>query len=143
MSQPWKRFGLAIPAATVFCALLIVGFSIVLIPRVTAPEHREAVEVRLVQVEPEIHGLQGNGKPKLVPQPIPPAPRAEPRRHSHAHPHPAPVISASAPVATSPNGIAVPLGVLHPLPPPAAAEVEGEGGGGGIGTDTIGARAVY
>ncbi|MGH7812988.1 MAG: energy transducer TonB [Candidatus Binataceae bacterium] len=138
MDSPWRRFGLTIPAAAAFSALLIAGFAIVLTQGVVAPPHTEAVEVRLVEIQPVVHALQGNNKPKITPRPIPPVPRHEVRRRRRVRPAP---VFASAPPVTSPNGIAVPSGVLHPAPP-SAPESAGAGGGG-IGSDTIGARAIY
>jgi periplasmic protein TonB len=134
---PWRRFRFTAPASIAASALLIGAFSLVLRPRVVAPEHREAIAVRLIEPPPQPTGLQGDNKP----QPIPPAPRtAKPRRHQ-VRSLMAPVMAPPV-VSSGPSGIAVSSSVLHPEPPPADTGIAGQGGGG-IGSDTIGARALY
>jgi len=139
LDRPWRRFGIAVPASIAACALLLGGFALVLKPRVFAPEHREAIEARLIEIQPA--GLQGDNRPKVVPQPIPPAPRAAKPR-PHVRPQIAAPAMAPPAVSSSSSGIAVPSGVLHPEAAPADAGNSGEGGGG-IGSDTAGARAIY
>lgn len=140
LDRPWRRFAVAVPASMAASALLLIGFSLVLRPRMFAPEHREAIEARLIEIQPA--GLQGDNRPKVAPQPIPPAPRAaKPRPHMRpqiAVPVMAPPVVSSAPS----SGITIPSGVLHPEAAPADAGGSGEGGGG-IGSDTTGARAIY
>jgi len=141
LDEPARRLLWIIPAAIAIWAILLSGFSLILM-RTTVP-HQELmpIEARLVEIPHEVGGLQGNGG-AIHPAAIP-----------HPKPHPAAHVKKTAPMAPV---IRSPYGIEKPTAAPGVEEAPGasagstaesgetgEGAGGGIGTDTVGARAIY
>ena len=142
LDEPARRLLFVIPAAIAIWAILLSGFSLILMRTKVLHEELTPIEARLVEMPHEVGGLQGNGGA------IHPAAPAIP----HPKPHPAAHMKKTAPMAPV---IRSPYGTAKSTAAPAAEEAPGasagsatesgepEGAGGGIGTDTVGARAIY
>jgi protein TonB len=153
LDEPARRLLWIIPLSIAIWAILLSGFSLILMrTKVMPQEERKAIEARLIDI-PKAAGLQGNGG---ATHPSAPAiPKAKPI----VKPHPAVHVKKVAPL---PPVIRSPYGTEKNTEAPGVEEKpgastgtatesgesgsseSGEGsGGGGIGTDTVGARAIY
>jgi protein TonB len=144
LDQPARRLLFVIPAAIAIWAILLSGFSLILM-RTKAPQAElKPIEARLVEI-PAVGGLQGNGGAA----PAIPHPKTAPI----VKPHPAAHLKKTAPmppVIRSPYGTEKSTAAPGVEEKPGASAIESgatgetsEGSGGGIGTDTVGARAIY
>jgi protein TonB len=156
LDEPARRLLLVIPAAIAAWALLLTGFSLVLMRTQAPPAELKPIDARLVEIPPAVGGLQGNGGAIHPAAPAIPHPKSVPI----ARPHPAVHAKKIAPL---PPVIRSPYGTEKSTAAPGVGEVpgakagtatetgasgssetgEGGGGGSGIGTDTVGARAIY
>ena len=153
LDEPARRLLWIIPLSIAIWAILLSGFSLILMrTKVMPQEELKAIEARLIDI-PKAAGLQGNGG---ATHPSAPAiPKAKPI----VKPHPAVHVKKVAPL---PPVIRSPYGAEKNTEAPGVEEKpgastgtatesgesgsseSGEGsGGGGIGTDTVGARAIY
>ncbi|MGB8414282.1 MAG: TonB family protein [Candidatus Binatus sp.] len=152
LDEPARRLLWVIPAAIAIWAILLSGFSLILMRTKAPREEFTPIEARLVEIPPLVGGLQGNGGAVHPAAPAIPHPKSEPivKPHPAAHakkvaPLP-PVIRSEYGTAKSTEapGVEGAPGAATATESGASGEGEtGEGSGGGIGTDTVGARAIY
>ena len=154
LDEPARRLLWIIPLSIAIWAILLSGFSLILMrTKVMPQEEQKAIEARLIDI-PKAAGLQGNGGATHPSAPAPAIPKAKPI----VKPHPAVHVKKVAPL---PPVIRSPYGTEKNTEAPGVEEKpgasagsatesgassspdEGSGGGGGIGTDTVGARAIY
>lgn len=152
LDDPIRRLIWIIPAAIAIWTILLSGFSIVLRQTKAPPVELKPIEARLIEIPPEVRGLQGGGEPHPAPAA---APRPKTRPEPIAKPHPAShriKKTIAPPVIRSPYG----TGKTTEAPDVESAPGTGSGSstssgaesgegssGGGIGSDTLGARAIY
>ncbi len=154
--DPARRLIWIIPTAIALWTILLSGFSIVLRQTKAPPLELKPLEARLVEIPPEVHGLQGGGEPHPAPAPVaPPKPKAHPKPVVIPHPASHPITKATKalpPVIRSPYGTEKSTTAPDVESAPSTSTgtatssgpETGEGGsGGGIGSDTLGARAIY
>ncbi len=150
LDEPARRLLWIIPAAIAIWAILLSGFSLILMRTKAPPAELNPIEARLVEIPPEVGGLQGNGGAIHPAAPAIPHPKAAPI----VKPRPATHLKKLAPM---PPVIRSPYGTEKSTAAPGVEETPGasagsatesgaSGGsetGGGIGSDTVGARAIY
>jgi periplasmic protein TonB len=154
LDEPARRLLYVIPAAIAIWAVLLTAFSLVLMRTKAPPAELQPIDARLIEIPPEVGGLQGNGGAAHAPAPAIPHPKAVPV----VKPHPVEHVKKAAPL---PPVIRSPYGTEKSTTAPGVEEAPatgagtgsesgasggsgtGEGSGGGIGTDTVGARAIY
>jgi protein TonB len=153
LDEPTRRLLWIIPAAIAIWAVLLSGFSLILMRTKAPPPELKPIEARLVEIPP-VAGLQGNGGATHPSAPAIPHPKAAPIVKPHAVVH-AKKVAPLPPVIRSPYGTAKTTeapGVEEKPGASAGTATEsgassgsgtGEGGGGGIGSDTVGAHAIY
>jgi protein TonB len=152
LDEPARRLLFVIPAAIAIWAILLSGFSLILMRTKAPPAELKPIEARLVEIPPAVGGLQGNGGA------VHPAAPAIPKAKPIVKPHPATHVKKVAPL---PPVIRSPYGTEKSTEAPGVEEKPGAsagsatesgassgsetggGSGGGIGTDTTGARAIY
>ncbi|HWJ40288.1 MAG TPA: TonB family protein [Candidatus Limnocylindrales bacterium] len=153
LDEPARRLLFVIPAAIAIWAILLSGFSLILMRTKAPPAEMKPIEARLLEIPPAVGGLQGNGGA------VHPAAPAVPKAKPIVKPHPATHVKKVAPL---PPVIRSPYGTEKSTEAPGVEEKPGasagsatesgassggsgtgEGSGGGIGTDTVGARAIY
>jgi len=157
LDDPFRRLIWIIPAAIAIWTILLSGFSMVLRQTKAPPIELKPLEARLVEIPPEVRGLQGGGEPHPAPAAAPkPKTRPEPivKPHPASRPISPPVKKTTAPpVIRSPYGTektteapdvesAPGTGSGSPTSSSGTASEEGSGGAG-VGSDTLGARAIY
>jgi len=154
LDEPARRLLWIIPAAIAIWAILLSGFSLILMRTKAPPAELKPIDARLVEIPPEVGGLQGNGGAVHPAAPAIPHPKAAPI----VRPHPVAHVKKVAPL---PPVIRSPYGTEKSTAAPGVEETPGassgsaaeagasggsetgEGPGGGIGSDTVGARAIY
>ena len=152
LDEPARRLLWIIPLAIAIWAIMLSGFSLILMrTKVMPQEETTPIEARLIEIPKEVGGLQGNGGA------IHPSAPAIPKAKPIVKPHPAIHVKKIAP---APPVVRSPYGIEKNTSAPGVEEKPGasagtapesgesssdtdEGGGGGIGTDTVGARAIY
>jgi protein TonB len=152
LDEPARRLLFVIPAAIAIWAILLSGFSLILMRTKAPPAELKPIEARLVEIPPAVGGLQGNGGA------VHPAAPAIAKAKPIVKPHPATHVKKVAPL---PPVIRSPYGTEKSTEAPGVEEKPGAsagsatesgassgsetggGSGGGIGTDTTGARAIY
>ena len=152
LDEPARRLLWIIPLAIAIWAIMLSGFSLILMrTKVMPQEETTPIEARLIEIPKEVGGLQGNGGA------IHPSAPAIPKAKPIVKPHPAihvKKVAPAPPVVRSPYGIEKNTSAPGVEEKPGASagtapesgesgSETGEGGGGGIGTDTVGARAIY
>ena len=152
LDEPARRLLWIIPLAIAIWAIMLSGFSLILMrTKVMPQEETTPIEARLIEIPKEVGGLQGNGGA------IHPSAPAIPKAKPIVKPHPAihvKKIAPAPPVVRSPYGIEKNTSAPGVEEKPGASagtapesgesgSDTGEGGSGGIGTDTVGARAIY
>ena len=157
LDDPLRRLIWIVPAAIAIWTILLSGFSMVLRQTNAPPIELKPLEARIVEIPPEVRGLQGGGEPHPAPAAAPkPKTRPEPivKPHPASHPISRPEKKTTAPpVSRSPYGTektteapdvesAPGTGSGSPTNSSGTASEEGSGGGG-VGSDTLGARAIY
>src|SRR5437660_9853518 len=105
LDDPIRRLIWTIPAAIAIWTILLSGFSIVLRQAKAPPQELRPIEARLIEIPPEVRGLQGGAESHPAPAA---APKAKPRPEPIVKPHPAthPTIkkTTAPPVIRSPFG---------------------------------------
>ena len=154
LDEPIRRLIWIIPAAIAIWTILLSGFSIVLRQTKAPPMELKPIEARLIEIPPEVRGLQGGGEPHPAPA-VAPKPKTRPEPIVKPHPISRPTIkkTTAPPVIRSPYGTEktteAPDVESAPTtgsgsPTNSSGTESGEGSGGaGIGSDTLGARAIY
>ena len=157
LDDPVRRLIWIIPAAIAIWTILLSGFSMVLRQTKAPPMELKPLEARIVEIPPEVRGLQGGGEPHPAPV-VAPKPKTRPEPIVKPHPSSRPIShpekkTTAPPVIRSPYGTektteapdvesAPGTGTGSPTSSSGTASEEGTGGGG-IGSDTLGARAIY
>ena len=155
MDEPTRRLLWVVPLAIAIWAILLSGFSLILMRTKAPPAELQPIEARLIDIPKAAAGLQGNGGAIHPAAPAIPHPKAAPI----VKPHPVAHVKKVAPL---PPVIRSPYGTEKSTEAPSVEEAPGastgtatesgpsggsatgEGsGGGGIGTDTVGAHAIY
>jgi periplasmic protein TonB len=150
LDDPGRRLLWTLPIAVLIWLALLFGFSRML-QQTAPPPPEQAVEAQIVELPPEVGGLQGGPAAAAKPQPAVIKPTPITRPHPVIHPHvrlkrvappvmpsetgtaksePAPPAESSGSASTHSGGVGVPGGT-------------GVGSGAGLGSDTAGARALY
>ncbi|MGA7870974.1 MAG: TonB family protein [Candidatus Binatus sp.] len=155
LDEPARRLLFVIPAAIAIWAILLSGFSLILMRTKAPPPELQPIEARLVEIPPAVGGLQGGGAVH-APAPAIPHPTTVPIVKPHPVVHEKKLAAPMPPVIRSPYGTekstnAPSVGETSGAKAGTATESgasggseTGEGsGGGGIGSDTVGARAIY
>ncbi len=154
LDEPARRLLWIIPLSIAIWAILLSGFSLILMrTKVMPQEELKTIEARLIDI-PKAAGLQGNGGATHPAAPAIPHPKLAPV----VKPHPVARVKKVAPlppVIRSPNGTEKSTEAPSVGETPGTGKATGtessegsgsgtgEGSGGGIGTDTVGARAIY
>jgi protein TonB len=152
LDDPGRRLLWTLPAALLVWLALLIGFSRMLELTAAPPPELKAVEARIVELPPEVGGLQGGPAPAAAAKPKPAIVKPAPVVHPHVAPHPRIKLKPVAPpVAPSAAGTA--KSEAPPSESSGAATAHPEGGGvpggsgtgsgAGLGSDTAGARAIY
>ncbi len=163
LDDPWQRLPWIIPLALFLWASTLVGFSFLMKEAPARQIEFKPIEARIVELPPDIGGLQGSGgnaaATPAVPKPPPPVPIVKPKPKPVAKLVPKKALVP--PREFSPNGTAKSPEESEQEAPPASAPAaparpgegaggssgsggEGSGGGGGgIGRSTTGARATF
>jgi protein TonB len=153
LDDPGRRLLWTLPMAALIWLVLLIGFSRMLELTAAPPPALKPLEARIVELPPEVGGLQGGPGPAAAAKPQPAVVKPTPVVHHRAvtRPH-AKIKSLAPPVMPSETGTA--KSEAPPAPPssgavathPAGAGVPGGtgvGSGSGLGSDTAGARALY
>jgi periplasmic protein TonB len=152
LDDPGRRLLWTLPMALLIWLALLMGFSAMLELTAAPPPDLKAVEARLVELPPEVGGLQGGPAAAAPAQPKPAVVKPVPVVHPHVAPHPHIKMKPIAPpVAPSETGTAKTEAPPEPSSGNAnahpssnsAAGGSGSGSGSGLGSDTAGARAIY
>jgi protein TonB len=154
LDEPARRLLWIVPLSIAIWAILLSGFSLILMRTKAPPAELQPIEAQLIDIPKVAAGLQGNGGAAH------PAAPAIPHPKPIVKPHPVARVKKVAPlppVIRSPNGTEKSTEAPSVDETPGAsagtatesgesggsATGEGSGGGGGIGTDTVGAHAIY
>jgi protein TonB len=152
LDEPARRLLWVVPLSIAIWAILLSGFSLILMRTKAPPAELPPIEARLIDIPKAAAGLQGNAGAIHPAAPAIPHPKAAPI----VKPHP---VARAKKVAPLPPVIRSPYGTEKSTEAPSVEEAPGastgtatesggsgtsEGsGGGGIGTDTVGAHAIY
>jgi protein TonB len=154
LDEPARRLLFVIPAAFAIWAILLSGFSLILMRTKAPPSELKPIDARLVEIPP-VAGLQGNGGAVHPSAPAIPHPKPVPivKPHPLAHPK---KVAPMPPVIRSPYGTeksteapsvgekpGASTGTATESGESSGGSGTGEGSGGGLGTDTVGAHAIY
>jgi protein TonB len=147
LDEPARRLLWIIPLSIAIWAILLSGFSLILMRTEAPPAELQPIEARLIDIPKAVGELQGNGGA------MHPAAPAIPKAKPIVKPHPVAHVKKVAPL---PPVIRSPYGTEKSTEAPGVEEKpgaaagsaaesseSGSGSGGGIGTDTVGARAIY
>src|SRR5258708_25315345 len=85
LDEPARRLLFVIPAAIAIWAILLSGFSLILMRTKAPPAEMKPIEARLVEIPPAVGGLQGNGGAAHPPAPA--IPKAKPIVKTHPATH--------------------------------------------------------
>lgn len=148
LDEPVRRLAWTLPTAVLIWLALLFGFSRMLELSAPPPSELKPLEARIIELPPEVGGIQGGPAPAAVPKPQP-ITKPEVRSHPIVHPR-----AKSKPVA--PPVIPSATGTAKSEAPPAPSSgtpthtegtgppgATGTGSGAGLGSDTAGARAIY
>src|ERR1700686_3455440 len=156
LDEPTRRLLWVVPLSIAIWAILLSGFSLILMRTKAPPAESQPIEGRLIDIPKAAAGLQGNGGA------IHPAAPAIPHRKAAPVVKPHPVARAKK-VAPLPPVIRSPYGTEKSTEAPSVDEApgastgtatesgasggsgtdEGSGGGAGIGPGPVGAPALY
>jgi len=153
LDEPNRRLVWTLPMAIAIWLALLMGFSRMLELTTPPPPELKPIEARLVELPPEVGGLQGGPAPAAAVKPHPALVKPVPVVHRRTTVHPrARLKPVTPPMMPSENGTAK----SEPTPPEASSgntATHPEGGGVpggtgagrglGLGSDTAGARALY
>ncbi len=154
LDEPTRRLLWIVPLSIAIWAILLSGFSLILMRTKAPPAELQPIEARLMDIPKAVGGLQGNGGAIHPAAPAAPHPKAIVKPHPVAHVKKVPPLP---PVIRSPYGTEKTTEAPSVGETPGASAGtetesgesggsgtgEGSGGGGGIGTDTVGAHAIY
>ena len=154
LDDPGRRLLWALPLAVLIWLALLIGFSRMLEETAPPPAELKAVEARIVELPPEVGGLQGGPAPAAPTKPHPEIVKPAPVIHPHVETHPH-VKMKTPPVPIAPSAPSA-TGTAKSEAPPAessrgattksdnggVAGGTGNGTGAGLGSDTAGARAI-
>jgi periplasmic protein TonB len=158
LDEPNRRLVWTLPMALLVWLALLIGFSRMLELAAPPPRDVKPIEARLVELSPEVSGLQGGPPPAAAAKPQPalvkPVPIVRPHPVVHIHPR-VKLKPVAPPVMPSETGTAK----SEPAPPEASsggAATATHGGGAGVpggtgpsvggsrlGSDTAGAGTLY
>lgn len=157
LDEPNRRLVWTLPTAVLVWLALLFGFSRMLELTAPPPPELKPIEARLVELPPEVGGLQGGPAPAAAAKPQPavvkPVPIVRPHPIIHTHPR-VKLKPVAPPVMPSETGTAK----SEPAPPEASSSGAatatptegggvpggtGAGSGSGLGSDTAGARALF
>ncbi len=157
LDEPNRRLVWTLPMAVLVWLALLFGFSRMLELTAPPPPELKPIEARLVELPPEVGGLQGGPAPAAAAKPQPavvkPVPIVRPHPIIHTHPR-VKLKPVAPPVMPSETGTAK----SEPAPPEASSSGAatatptegggvpggtGAGSGSGLGSDTAGARALF
>jgi len=155
LDEPTRRLLWVVPLSIAIWAILLSGFSLILMRTKAPPAELQPIEARLIDIPKAAAGLQGNGGATHPAAPAIPHPKTAPI----VKPHP---VAHAKKVAPLPPVIRSPYGTEKSTEAPSVEEAPGAStgtatesgenggsgtgeasGGGGIGTDTVGAHAIY
>jgi protein TonB len=157
LDEPNRRLVWTLPMAVLVWLGLLFGFSRMLELAAPPPPELKPIEARLVELPPEVGGLQGGPAPAAAAKPQPavvkPVPIVRPHPIIHTHPR-VKLKPVAPPVMPSETGTAK----SEAAPPEASSSGTataapsggggvpggtGAGSGSGLGSDTAGARALF
>jgi protein TonB len=151
--DPGRRLVWTLPMALLIWLALLIGFSRLLEQTAPPPPELKAVEARIVELPPEVGGLQGGPAPVAPAKPKPEVVKPTPIVHPHVATYPHTKMKpAPPPIAPSETGTAKSVEAPTQQPSgnanghPATTGVPGgagAGSGSGLGSDTAGARAIF
>jgi len=165
MDEPWRRLPWILPLSILIWLGAIVGFSLLLQEVESKPIEFKPIEARIVEMPPEVGGLQGGGGEVATPKPPAPAEIKPQPPPPVVKPVPKPVIKEHKKVIAPPRFVS-PYGTMKSKeeespaaePPSGGASAGregfvgeggagsgsgGGGGSGGLGNSNVGARAMY
>src|ERR1700722_13646863 len=152
LDEPTRRLLWVVPLSIAIWAILLSGFSLILMRTKAPPAELQPIEARLIDIPKAAAGLPGDGGAAHPAAPAIPHPKTAPIVKPHPVAH-AKKAAPLPPVIRSPYGTAkttaAPSVEENPGASSASAPATGEsdeeegGGSGAIGTDTVGARAIY
>jgi periplasmic protein TonB len=152
LDEPGRRLIWTLPMALLIWLALLIGFSRMLELTAPPPPELKAIQARIVELPPEVGGLQGGPAPAAPAKPKPAVVKPAPVIHPHVAPHPHLKVKPAAPplmpsatgTAKSEPPPAEPSGT-NPTRPEGTGVPGGTGAGSsaGLGSDTAGARAIY
>ncbi len=150
LDEPGRRLLWTLPLSLLIWLALLMAFSAMLELTAAPPPALQPVEARIVELPPEVGGLQGGPAPA---KPAVAKPAAVVHHHIETHPHIAvrKVKPVARPIPPSTTGTAKPA-VSAPESRSSAATPEkgagvsggsGVGSASGLGSDSTGARAIF
>ena len=157
LDDPGRRLLWSLPLAALIWLALLIGFSRMLEQTAPPPPELKPLEARIVELPPEVGGLQGGPAPAAAAKPQPAVVKPTPVVHHRAVTHPRRENKAGR---AARNAIGDryreergaswrrhhPEQRRDPSPPPGHGSTRRHGGrqpGAGLGSDTAGARAIY
>jgi periplasmic protein TonB len=148
LDEPGRRLLWTLPMAVLIWLALLIGFSRMLELTAAPPPALKPLVARIVELPPEVGGLQGGPAPAAAVKPKPAM--VKPHPHPIIHPR-AKLKPVAPPVLPSTAGIAKSTAPpaessSNPVTHPEGAGVPGgtgAGSGSGLGSDTAGARALF
>jgi protein TonB len=146
LDEPARRLLWVIPAAIAVWAVLLSGFSLILMRTTVTPQAEVApIEARLIEIPREVGGLQGNGGAIHPAAPAVPIVKPHPAIHVKKVAPLPPVIRSEygTKKSTEAPGVEETPGASAASATESGSAETGGGSGGGIGSDTVGARAIY
>jgi len=149
LDEPGRRLIWTLPTAVLIWLALLIGFSRMLEQTAPPPPALKPLEARIVELPPDVGGLQSGPAPVA---PAKPTPIVRPHPVVHPRAKVKPIKPVVPPVAPSATGTAKSVEA-----PPAASSSSatthpegagvpggtGVGSGAGLGSDSAGARALY
>ena len=146
LDEPARRLLWVIPAGIAVWAVLLSGFSLILMRTTVTPQAEVApIEARLIEIPREVGGLQGNGGAIHPAAPAVPIVKPHPAAHAKKVAPLPPVIRSEYDTkkSTEAPGVEETPGASAASATESGSAETGGGSGGGIGSDTVGARAIY
>ena len=153
LDEPGRRLVWTLPMALLIWLALLIAFSRLLEQTAPPPPELKAVEARIVELPPEVGGLQGGPAPAAAPvKPHPAVVKPVPVVHPRVEIHPRTKVKPTAPpMAPSMAGTAkseappaesAGSATSHPMGGGLSGGT-GVGNSSGLGSDTAGARAIF
>jgi len=154
LNEPGLSLVWTLPIAVFIWLALLFGFSRMLEVSAPLPAELNPVDARIVELPPEIGGLQGGPAPAAAAKPLPAVVKPVAIVHPHPITHPRaklkPVVPRVMPSETgtakseeTPPAESSGSATAHPGGGSGVPGGTGAGTGSGLGSDTAGARALY